>query len=423
MTLLVSVLCFLVALRVPLTFALLLGSLVFVLISGQVDPIVLPQTMLAGLDSFILLSVPLFLLAGNVMSATSLTSRLIDFVDSWIGHFRGGLGQVAVMTNLVMAGMSGSATADTAAISGVLVPGMRQVGYTPAFAAALNSAAGSLGPIIPPSIIMLVYASLASVSVAKLFLAGFVPGFIVAALLMAYVYWHGKRHGIASAHVASWRARAVASLKAVPALVMPLIILGGILGGVFTPTEASAVAASYAILVGFVGVRELTPSKLMRVLRDTAVTTGTVMIVVASANVLSWLLIINGVGIAISGLFTPILDMPWLVLLLINVIFLVLGLVLEPIPLMMLIVPVLLPLMRSMHVDLVQFGVIVTLSTTIALIMPPFGLSMFIAIRVAGVSVEEYAREVLPLLGVLLIALVLVTLVPSLSLGLPNFMH
>jgi tripartite ATP-independent transporter DctM subunit len=423
MSALISAIAVLVALRVPLTFALLLGALVFILVSGNVDPVVLPQTMFAGLDSFILLSVPLFLLAGNVMSATSLTSRLTEFVASWIGHIRGGLGQVCVATNLVMAGMSGSATADTAAVSSVLVPAMRQVGYTPAFAAALNAAAGSLGPIIPPSIIMLVYASLASQSVAKLFLAGFGPGIVVAALLMAYVYWHGKRHGIANARTASWRARGVATLKALPALMMPVIILGGFIAGVFTPTEASAVAACYAILVGFVGMRELTAAKLMRVLGETAITTGAVMIVVASANVVSWLLIVNGVGAAIMSLFEPIRHLPWLVLMVINAIFLLLGLVLEPIPLMMLVVPVLLPLLRSMHVDLVQFGVIVTLSTTIALVLPPFGLSMFIAIRVAGVSVEKYAREVLPLVCALLIALLLVTQFPLLSLAATHFIH
>ena len=423
MTALISSIAVLIAIRVPLTFSLLLGSLGFVLIDGQIDPIILPQTMFSGLDHFILLSVPLFLLAGNVMSATTLTSRLIDCVGSWIGHIRGGMGHVAVTTNVVMSGISGSATADTAAVSTVLVPGMCQVGYTPAFAAALNAAAGSLGPIIPPSIIMLVYASLASVSVAKLFLAGFVPGLVVAGLLMAYVHWHAKRHGIMAARSASMRERAMATFKAIPVLVMPLIVLGGVFAGVFTPTEASAVAAAYAIAVGFLGARDLTPSKLMQVLRNTAITTGTVMIVVASANVLSWLLIVNGVGAAIIGLFGPIRDMPWLVLLLINAILLVLGLILEPIPLMMLVVPVLLPLLRTMHVDLVQFGVIVTLNTSIALIMPPFGLSMFIAIGVASVSVEQYARQVWPLVGVLLIALWLVTQLPILSLALPNFLN
>lgn len=423
MTTLAAAIAGLIALRVPLSFALLLGALLFVVGGPGIDPIVLPQTMFASLDSFILLAVPLFLLAGNVMSATSLTSRLTDFVCAWVGHVRGGLAQVAVVTNVVMAGMSGSATADAAATSSLLVPAMRQAGYRPAFAAALISAAATVGPIIPPSITMLVYASLASVSVAKLFLGGVLPGLTVAAFLMAYAYWHGGRHGIATPQRSGWRARGRATRRAAPALVMPVVIIGGIVSGVFTPTEASAVAAAYAIAVGMLGLRELGAETLVRVLWETAATTGVVMLVVAAAHVVSWLLIVSGATAAIGGLFEPLRGQPWLVLAAINALFLVLGFVLEPIPLMMLLVPILLPLVKSLHIDLVHFGIIVTMNTTIALFTPPIGASMFVAARVAQVSIEAFTREMLPLLAVLVAALGVVTYVPALSLWLPGLIR
>lgn len=420
MSILVAAIAVLIAIRVPLSFALLLGCLIFVLVNGRTDPIVLTQSMFAGLDSFVLIAVPLFLLSGNVMTHTSLTVRLTEFVSSWIGHLRGGLSNVAVMTNLVVSGISGSATVDAVTSSTLLVPGMRAAGYKPAFAAALNSAAATLGPMMPPSIIMLVYANLAYVSVARLFLAGFLPGLTIAAFLMVYARYHANHHGIMPLRRANWRQRGTATFRAIPALMMPAIIVGGILAGVFTPTEASAVAAAYAILVAVVGMRELSPAGVLRVLSETAVTTGVVMLMVAAANVVSWLLIVNGVGAAVIQLFAPWRGHPWMVLGVIDLVLLVLGVILEPIPLMMLIVPVLLPFVKSLGIDLIHFGIIVTFTTTIALTMPPFGLLMFISARIAGVSVEAFTREILPLLAVLLLALIVITYVPALSLWLPR---
>jgi C4-dicarboxylate transporter DctM subunit len=330
------------------------------------------------------------------------------------------LSNVAVMTNLVVSGISGSATVDAVTSSTLLVPGMRSAGYKPAFAAALNSAAATLGPMMPPSIIMLVYANLAYVSVARLFLAGFLPGLTIAAFLMIYARHHARQHGIQPLPSATWRQRGAATFRAIPALMMPAIIVGGILAGVFTPTEASAVAAAYAILVAMIGVRELSPAGVLRVLSETAVTTGIVMLMVAAANVVSWLLIVNGVGAAIMHLFAPLRGQPWLVLAVINLVLLALGIILEPIPLMMLIVPILLPFVRSLGIDLVHFGIIVTFNTTIALTMPPFGLLMFVSARIAGVSIEAFTREIVPLLVVLLLALAVITYVPALSLWLPR---
>lgn len=412
-----------VAIRVPLSFALLLGCLVFVTAGRHIDPIVLPQTMFAGMDSFLLLAVPLFLLSGNIMSRTSLTLRLTQFVAAWVGHLRGGLSQVAVVTNLFMSGISGSATVDAVTSTTLLVPGMRQAGYKPAFAAALNSAASTLGPLMPTSIILLVYASVASVSAAKLFLAGLLPALTITAFLMAYGYRHARRAGIAVPPAATWRDRGNASLRAAPALMMPLIIVGGIVGGIFTPTEASAVAAFYAVAVGMLGMRELGPAGLMRILSETAATCGVIMLLIAATNVITWLLIVNGVGVAIVHLFEPIRQMPWLVMLVVNGILLLLGLVLEPIPMIMLVVPLLLPLIKSIGIDPVHFGIVVTFNTTIALIHPPFGLVMFVTAKIANVTVEEFTRAVIPLLAVLLLALAVITYVPSLALFLPSLIR
>jgi tripartite ATP-independent transporter DctM subunit len=421
-TLAASVLA-MVAIRVPLSFALLLGCLVFVIAGRHIDPIVLPQTMFAGMDSFLLLAVPLFLLSGNIMSRTSLTLRLTQFVTAWVGHLRGGLSQVAVVTNLFMSGISGSATVDAVTSTTLLVPGMRQAGYQPAFAAALNSAASTLGPLMPTSIILLVYASVASVSAAKLFLGGLLPALTITTFLMAYGYRHARRTGIAVPAAATWRERGVSTLRAVPALMMPLIIVGGIVGGIFTPTEASAVAAFYAVALGMFGLRELGPARLMRVLSETAATCGVIMLLIAATNVMTWLLIVNGVGSAIVHLFEPIRAMPWLVMLVINVVLLLLGLVLEPIPMIMLVVPLLLPLIKSIGIDPLHFGIVVTFNTTLALIHPPFGLVMFVTAKIANVTVEDFTRAVLPLLGVLLIALGFITYVPSLSLFLPSLLR
>ncbi len=412
-----------VAIRVPLSFSLLLGCLIFVLMGHRIDPIVLPQTMFAGMDSFLLLAVPLFLLSGNIMSRTSLTVRLTRFVAAWVGHLRGGLSQVAIVTNLFMSGIPGSATVDAVTSTTLLVPGMREAGYKPAFAAALNSSAATLGPLMPTSIVLLVYASVASVSAAKLFLGGLVPALTITVFLMAYAYLRARRDGIALRLRATWHERGVTSLRAIPALMMPVIIVGGIVGGVFTPTEASAVAAFYAMVVGMFGLRELGAAKLLQVLIETAATCGVIMLLIAATNVITWLLIVNGVGAAITHLFEPLRGMPWLVMLVVNVILLVLGLVLEPIPIIMLVVPLLLPLVKSIGIDPVHFGIMMTFNTTIALIHPPFGLVMFVTSKIANVTVEDFTWAVLPLLGVLLCALVVITYVPSLSLFLPSMMR
>jgi C4-dicarboxylate transporter DctM subunit len=261
------------------------------------------------------------------------------------------------------------------------------------------------------------------VSAAKLFLAGLLPAFTITALLMAYGYHYARRSGVAVPAAATWWERGVATLRAIPALMLPLIIVGGIVGGVFTPTEASAVAAFYAVAVGAFGLQELGPAALMRVLSETAALCGVIMLLIAATNVMTWLLIVNGVGVAILHLFEPIRQMPWLVMLAINAILLLLGLVLEPIPMIMLVVPLLLPLIKSVGVSPVQFGIVVTFNTTLALIHPPFGLVMFVTAKIANVTVEDYTIAVLPLLGVLLIALALITYVPSLTLFLPSLVR
>jgi tripartite ATP-independent transporter DctM subunit len=401
--------------------ALLAGAALFVATGQRISLIVLPQTMFAGLDSFILLAVPLFLLAGNLMSATSLTSRLIDCAAAWMGGLRGGLAHVSVVTNLVMAGMSGSATADAAATASLMVPAMRSAGYSAAFAACLNAAAATLGPIIPPSITMLLYASLANVSVARLFLAGIIPGIVVAAFLMAYASWRGRRDGLASSRPATWGECWRSTLRAMPALVMPVVIIGGIVSGVCTPTEASAIAVFYALVVGL-ALREINLALLRDVLRETSVATGVVMLMIAAANVLSWLLIIDGVGARIATLFEPLRDSPFLALGLINLILLAAGTVLEPFPVLMLFVPVLLPIVKGLGIDLVHFGVVITLNTTIALITPPVGASMFLVSRIAKISIEQFSREIMPLFFVLLAALCVISLIPAISTFLPRLL-
>ena len=414
------VLVLLLALGVPVAMAMGLTGATAVLLIGNIPHEIVAQRFVTGVDSFPLLAVPFFILAGALMNTGGVTARLVRLANALVGRFTGGLGHVTVASNIIMAGMSGSAAADAAGTGSVLIPAMRRAGFGAGFSAALTAAASTIGPIIPPSIPFVVFGILAGVSVGQLFLAGAVPGLLMGLYLMIAVYIVSRRRGYArGAPPAKGELRA-ALLAALPALMLPVIILVTIVHGVVTPTEAAVLAALYALLLGLVVHRELTWRSLCAIFVESALTTATVMFIVAASALLAWVLTRQLAGPTLVASVTALSAEPVVVLLILNLLLLVLGCFLETLSLMILLVPILMPLVRSLGIDPVHFGVVFTLNLMIGLVTPPVGMSMFISCRIAGIGVGEYAREVAPFLLALLAVLLVVTLVPGVALFLPN---
>jgi C4-dicarboxylate transporter, DctM subunit len=411
------------ALSVPIPFSLGLAGTAALMTMPRVSLEVIVQRMFFGLDSFLILSVPLFLLLGELMEASRITDRLVAFAQALVGRLQGGLGHVSIVTNMLMAGISGSGTADAAATGVVLIPAMVKAGYSASFAAALLGAAATIGPIIPPSVIMIIYASISGASIARMFVAGVVPGLIMGACLMIMTamaarrqqlpsgQWHGPMHLLRS------------TLRASLVLVMPLIIVGGILGGVFTATESSAIGCLYALLIAVPVYRALGLRDLAGVFRRTALTTGKVMFVLATVSVFSWILARAGISSQLAQL--PVFgesSPPWVILLALNVLLLVLGSLMEAIAILLIVTPMILPIAARAGIDPVHLGVVMSLNLSIGLITPPFGSIMFVVCGISRCSIAEFSREVLPFVLMLLVALGLVTYVPGLVLFLPAWL-
>ena len=409
----------LMALNIPVAFAMLLAAIAYLTVLDQVPLIVVAQQAAAGTDKFLLLAIPFFFLAAELMSVGGSLQRLMDFSHALVGHIRGGLGQVNVVSSMLFAGMTGSAVADAAGPGRIEIEMMRRAGYDVGFSAAITGASATIGPIIPPSIPFVVYGSLAEVSVGKLFIAGILPGVAMGLFLMGSVWWIAGRRSFPCYRWPGWAETASRFVRALPVLVLPLVILGGIFSGVFTPTELAVVAAGYALLLGF-ATRELRSADLGAILLRVGADTSRIMLIVVASDVFSWILAREGVPQALAAATLALTDEPWLVLLLINVLLLLLGTVMEPLPIMVLVVPVLMPLVHGLGIDPVHFGVVVTLNLMIGLITPPVGLVMFTMMDIAKVSMERFVRESLPFLVALLLVLLLVTYVPALVLLLPR---
>ncbi|HWT81324.1 MAG TPA: TRAP transporter large permease [Candidatus Methylomirabilis sp.] len=419
--LLMGLFLLLLFLDVPVAFAIGAPSaLVIILFRPDVPLAVVNARLLQGTDSFPLLAVPFFLLAGDLMSTGGITRRLVNLAMALVGHITGGMSHVVVVTNMVMAGMSGSALADTVATGSVLIPSMKQVGYPARYSAAIVAAAGTIGPIIPPSVPFVILGLVANISVARLFLGGALPGTIMGLALIATGYALARRRGYRrEAGMSLWQFLRVA-WEALPALGMPLIVFGGILGAVFTPTEASAVAAVYALLVGLFIYRELHLRALPAIFLQAVRVTASITFIIATASLFSWLLTIYQVGPQLTQAIARLSTDPLVFLLVVNVFFLIVGCFMETLSALVLFVPVLMPTVRALHVDPVHFGVMVTLNLMIGLLTPPFGMSMFVTSRLAGVSLAEFVQEALPFIATLIVVLLLITLVPSIVLWIPN---
>lgn len=407
-------------LGVPLAFAILGACLLTLTIFRPHLPLeLMAQHVVNGIDSFPLIAIALFLFAGELMNAGGITRRIVEFAATLVGHIRGGLGHVTVLASMIISGISGSAVADAAATGSVMVPAMKRAGFPPAFSAALCETAAVMGPIIPPSIPMVIYAILVEASVGKMFVGGVVPGILMGLLLMVMVWIISRRRGYAKGQWGGLGAIAAAFVAAIAALATPVIILGGILGGVFTVTEAGAIACAYCALVALLVYRQLSWADFTRSLITAAQGTASVMIIVGASGLMGWMIADMQINKEAAALLLSVTDVDWIFLTLVNVFFLIVGMFMDPLAALIVFVPILMPAVSALGIDVVHFGVVIVINLMIGLCTPPVGYLIYLMANVAGESPQAIIRESLPFLGVLLLVLVLVTYIPSLTLALP----
>jgi len=455
----------LLATGLPVAIAMAGASLLYVLLAGNTPPFVVIHRMISGIDSFPLLAVPFFILAGNLMNNAGVTNRIYNYALALVGWLKGGLGHVNVLGSVVFAGMSGTAIADAAGLGTIEIKAMRDHGYSSEFSVGVTAASATLGPIIPPSLPFVIYGMMANVSVGALFLGGILPGALMAILMMATVAWFAHKNGwggdvkfdrgriaralIETAVVAGWplviwllvdmglpaQPTVILALvllfaadrwfgfEAVLPILTPVLLIGGMSTGIFTPTEGAIAASVWALFLGLFWYRTLTLKSFVKVCLDTVETTSTVLFIVAAASIFGWMLTATGVTSAISAWVLGFTREPWLFLLLANLLMLFVGCFLEPVAAITILVPILVPICQQLGIDLVHFGVVMVLNLMIGLLHPPMGMVLFVLARVAKLSVERTTVAILPWLIPLLISLAILTYIPSVVLWLPKALH
>lgn len=406
---------------IPVAFSLGLSSIAYLIFNDQMHLMIgFPQKMIAGIDNFVLLTIPFFILAGNLMNSADLTRQIVRFAQLLVGRVRGGLAAVNVVASMMFSGVSGAATAEASAIGSIMIPAMRRDGYKPEYAAAVTAAGSILGPLVPPSLALILYGVLTGTSIADLFLAGIVPAFVLCGGLLVYVLVKARREDHPLPEVVPVEERRGLAIKALPALFLPVIIVGGIRSGVFTPTEAAAVAVVYALAVGLLLYRTLNLSKIFTSFYEAATMTAGVMLIVAMASMTSFILGIENIPREIAAQMLELSSSPWVLILLLNVVLLIIGLFLEPLAALVLVMPILNELFPLLEIDSVQFGVMVVLNLMIGMITPPVGLCLFIVSAIGKTPLEKVAVAILPMIGISLVILGLVAFVPFLTLTLPG---
>ncbi|HEY8607807.1 MAG TPA: TRAP transporter large permease [Noviherbaspirillum sp.] len=409
------------AIGMPIAFVMGGAGMLALVADGNLSLLSVPQRFFNGINSFPLMAVPFFILAADLMSASAITSAILRFTNNLVGHIRGGLGHVNVLTNMIFAGISGSALADAAGPGAIMMRMMQRVGYDPHYSAALSAATATIGPIIPPSIIMVIYAiSDSRVTVAGLFMAGILPGILLAVALAVTNYIISVKRGYRFAHEkVSWAERGRSFVKALPALLMPVIIIGGILGGAFTSTEAAAVAVVYALFVGLFITRVLNASLIAKVLLQSALVTSAALLIVAMASLFAWILTILQLPQDIARGIADVTTNPLLVLFIVAIFVLICGFFIDTLPAVIILVPVLAPLTDQFGIDPLHFAMAIVLNLTIGLITPPVGGVLFVIASVSRLKFEGIARAILPFVLAELVVLLLVILFPQISLAVP----
>jgi TRAP-type C4-dicarboxylate transport system permease large subunit len=456
---------FLMASGLPVAIAMAGSSLLYILLSGNQPGLTVIHRMIGGIDSFPLLAVPFFILAGNLMNNAGVTNRIYNFALALVGWLKGGLGHVNVVGSVIFAGMSGTAIADAAGLGTVEIKAMKDHGYDLEFAVGVTAASATLGPIIPPSLPFVIYAMMANVSVGALFLAGILPGVLMAVLMMITVAYFAHKHGwggdvkfsrtrfggalielaiVIAWPLITWALVAKLGLPAQPVvfgaivlifaldrifrfqavlpIMTPVLLIGGMTTGLFTPTEGAIAASAWALFLGLVWYRTMTVKQFVKVSLDTVETTATVMFIVAAASIFGWMLTATGVTAQIAQWVLAVTKEPWLFLLMANLLMLFVGCFLEPTAAITILVPILLPIARQLGVDPVHFGLVMVLNLMIGLLHPPMGMVLFVLARVAKLSVERTTMAILPWLVPLLASLVILTYVPAIVLWLPRTM-
>lgn len=422
MTVALIILVFVVLLAVETPIAFAVGVIAFVglMLSGIGNEAISAQRVFAGMNSYGLLALPLFILAGNLLVAGGIIQRLVEFVDLLIGRIRGGLAYVNILANLMMAGLSGSASADTAALGSVMTPMMKARGYSADFAAALTVSGAIVAPILPPSIIMVIYAIPTKLSIGALFFAGILPGLLIIVLLAIYIALIAKTKLPPPMPMQRKGSLGKSVLDALPVLIAPFIIVGGVRGGVFTATEAAAILVAYAVFLNMVLYRSTDLKQMFEVFRESAITTATVMMVVGTSSLFAWYLAIENVPQAARALFNTMTDNPILFLIIVNLFLLVVGAFVDTVPAILIFVPILQPAAIDFGVDPIHFAIIVIVNLMIGLNTPPVGTNLFVISSVIGRPMAGIVRHLMPFYGIKIVALILITYVPMLSLYLPK---
>jgi len=406
----------LLSLGIPVAIVLAGCAIVLMAYMGEWAPSIISQQMVMGTNNFPLMAIPFFMLSGELMTAGGLSKRIVDFANIAIGRLRGGLGYAAVLGSVLFSGLSGSAVANASAFGNIMIPLMKQSGYKTHRVVGLISAGSILDPIIPPSIPMIVLGTSVGVSVSGLFIAGIVPGIILGLSLMAVWYWVVKKDGYKDIKIYSKQEMSKIARDSIPALFMPVLIVGGIRFGIFTPTEAGAFAAVYAFLVSMLWYRELKFNQLIQVFINTARSTAIVMFIVAAASAVGWLLTVAQIPDQIALLLEGFIDRPLALLLIINLFLFLIGMVMDLTPNLMIFGPMLFPVIRQAGIDPIFFGVIMTLNLCIGLITPPVGTVLYIGCNAGDISLSEVIKGVMPFLIVQLVVLLIFTLFPSIIL-------
>lgn len=417
---LVTALLFLFSVSVPIAISLGTASAIAIYFASDMPIVAIIQRLFSSMDLFPLMAIPFFILAGSLMESGGISKRLINFASALVGQLQGGLAAVAVVTSLFFAAISGSSPATVAAIGSILIPAMIAKGYHKDFAAAVQSVSGSLGVIIPPSIPIILYGVTAEVSVGDLFIAGILPGLLIGLSLLIAVLIFSKLKGYKGGSSFTFKEQLLAFKEASLALFMPVIILGGIYGGIFTPTEAAVVAVFYAFFVGFFVYKELNLKNLMGIFTKSALTTSIIMIIIANAGVLGWILTRERVPQLVAESFLQFTESPILFLILINVLLLFIGMVFETAAAIIILAPILAPIAVMVGIDPVHFGIIMVVNLAIGMVTPPVGVNLFVAAPIADTSLERLSRAVLPFFLILIVNVLVISFVPSISTFLPS---
>jgi C4-dicarboxylate transporter DctM subunit len=411
-----------IAVGMPIAFSMGFAAVVALLIDGSVPMIVLPQKMYSSLDSFPLLAIPLFILAGAVMNVGGITGSLIGLARVLVGHLRGGLGHVTVMTNVLFATISGSAAASAAAVGSMLIPEMAKDGYAREDAAVINAAAAILGPIIPPSLVMVIYGAMTGLSIGTLLIAGIGPGLLIALILMIAIHFMSRGGHLRVYPRATLRQAGTALKDAVPALIMPVIIVGGILSGLFTATEAGVIAVAYGIVYALASGRS-TQGGLARDVADAAIVSSSIMIILGGASLFGWIVAREGVPALIAAWLQRMTSDPIIVMILILGVLLAVGVFIEPIPAMVMLVPVLQPVSEAYGFDPIHFAMVVTFGLLLGSLTPPVAVLVLITCKIAKVDVNKANKPLIPIFLAMLAALVLIAFVPWISLVVPRLVQ